>query len=50
MDELRYLSEDRPPPRWLVHLLAVAASIAAVSLLAMGVWVALLFLHPAALP
>jgi hypothetical protein len=49
MDDWALSDDDRPAPRWLVGGLFVAAAIAVVSLIVMGLWLAALYLAPASL-
>lgn len=46
MDDWALTEDDKPAPRWLVYLLALAASIALISLVLMGLWAAAMYLVP----
>lgn len=46
MEDWALTEDDKPAPRWLVYGLALAASIALISLVLMGLWAAAMFLIP----
>jgi hypothetical protein len=46
MDDWALMDDDRPAPRWLVYGLVLAASLALLSMIIMGCWLAALYLVP----
>lgn len=46
MEDWALTEDDKPAPRWLVYLLALAASVALISLVLMGLWATAMFLIP----